>query len=70
MIRSYPAWVATFSIPDKTEVEYINAATYTELTKGIILPETKAIFLKIIDDLKQKCPGFPGHFFIEAAYKV
>ena len=41
-------------IPDNEKVESINAAIYNELGKGIILPETKSIFLKIIDDLKQK----------------
>lgn len=41
-------------IPDKEDVEYINTAIYTELGKGIILPETRTRFLTIINDLNQK----------------
>lgn len=38
-------------IPDETDIEYINAAIYTEFSKGIFLTETKQQFLRIIDGL-------------------
>src|SRR6478735_63685 len=38
-------------IPNETDIEYINDAIYNEMGKGIFLPERKAIFIRIINDL-------------------
>jgi aspartate racemase len=38
-------------IPNEEEIEIINTAIYTEMGKGIFLPETKATFLTIINKL-------------------
>ena len=41
-------------IPDDTEIEYINDCIYSEMSKGIFLPERKAGFIKIIQSLQAK----------------
>ena len=38
-------------IPDESGVEIINKSIYEELGKGILLPETKQLYLTIIDSL-------------------
>ena len=38
-------------IPDEDGIEKVNAAIFNELGKGIILPETKQLFIKIINQL-------------------
>jgi aspartate racemase len=38
-------------IPNETDIEYINDAIYNEMGKGIFLPERKATFIRIINDL-------------------
>ena len=38
-------------IPPQKDIEYINNAIYTEMGKGIFLPETKARFITIINAL-------------------
>ena len=38
-------------IPDEDEIEMINTAIYTEMGKGVFLPDTKQKFLTIIDKL-------------------
>jgi aspartate racemase len=39
-------------IPNETDIEYINDCIYNEMSKGIFLPERKAVFLKIIESLQ------------------
>jgi len=41
-------------IPNEKEIEIINSSIYTELTKGINLPQTKENYLEIINKLKQR----------------
>jgi aspartate racemase len=38
-------------IPNENDIEFINTAIYTEMGKGLFLPETKHRFLEIIDKL-------------------
>ena len=40
-------------IPGKEERDYIHATIFNELGKGILTPELKTKYLKIIDDLKE-----------------
>ena len=40
-------------IPGEADIAYINNAIYTEMGKGIFLPETKDRFIQIIDKLQQ-----------------
>jgi len=40
-------------IPGDEDIAYINNAIYTEMGKGLFLPETKARFIQIIDKLQQ-----------------
>ncbi len=40
-------------IPNEKEIEIINSSIYTELAKGIILPQTKENYLEIINKLNQ-----------------
>jgi aspartate racemase len=40
-------------IPGEDDIAYINKAIYTEMGKGLFLPETKARFIQIIDKLQQ-----------------
>jgi aspartate racemase len=41
-------------IPDENDIQKINEAIYNELGKGIILPETKKLFIGIMDKLIHK----------------
>jgi len=41
-------------IPDAEGVEYVNKSIYEELGKGVILPQTKAQYLAIIDQLREQ----------------
>jgi len=41
-------------IPNEKEIEIINSSIYTELAKGITLPQTKENYLEIINKLKQQ----------------
>jgi aspartate racemase len=41
-------------IPGEEEIAFINHAIYNEMGKGVFLPETKARFLTIIDDLAKE----------------
>jgi len=41
-------------VPEKEDQGFINKVIYQELTKGIIKPESKAQYLKIIDKLRDK----------------
>jgi aspartate racemase len=41
-------------IPDEDGIEKINASIYNELGKGIILAETKQLFLRVIDQLREE----------------
>lgn len=41
-------------IPNEQDVEVINTAIYTEMGKGLFTPETKTMFLSIIDKLIQQ----------------
>ncbi len=41
----------TTIIPDQEDIDYINNAIYTEMGKGLFLPETKEKFLGIINQL-------------------
>jgi aspartate racemase len=38
-------------IPAEDDIELLNSAIYNEMGKGIFLPETKALFLRVIDTL-------------------
>jgi aspartate racemase len=38
-------------IPDQDDIDYINNSIYTEMGKGLFLPETKEKFLRIINQL-------------------
>jgi aspartate racemase len=40
-------------IPGDEDIAYINHAIYTEMGKGLFLPETKARFIQIINTLQQ-----------------
>jgi aspartate racemase len=40
-------------IPVEEDIAYINNAIYTEMGKGLFLPETKARFIQIIDKLQR-----------------
>ena len=40
-------------IPGEEDIAYINNAIYTEMGKGLFLPETKARFVQIINELRQ-----------------
>lgn len=40
-------------IPEEEDIAYINNAIYTEMGKGLFLPETKARFIQIINELLQ-----------------
>jgi aspartate racemase len=40
-------------IPNSTDRDYIHGAIYNEMGKGIFLPETKSIMLKIMGELKE-----------------
>jgi len=44
----------TTLVPDKEDQEFINKVIYEELTKGIIKPESKAGYLKIINGLRDR----------------
>lgn len=39
-------------IPDEADIEIINTAIYTEMSKGLFLPETKNKFIRIIQKLQ------------------
>ncbi len=39
-------------IPDEEDIAYINNAIYTEMDKGVFLPETKKRFIQIINKLQ------------------
>src|SRR5258706_15337854 len=41
-------------IPDEKDIELVNNSIYNELGKGILLPETKQMYLEIIDQLIQQ----------------
>ncbi|MBO9659437.1 MAG: aspartate/glutamate racemase family protein [Chitinophagaceae bacterium] len=41
----------TTIIPDQEDIDYINNAIYTEMGKGVFLPETKEKFLDVINQL-------------------
>ncbi|MES2847759.1 MAG: amino acid racemase [Bacteroidota bacterium] len=41
-------------IPNVDDMEYINAAVYEEMGKGLFLPETKGRIIKIIKELQQQ----------------
>ncbi|MGL6269434.1 MAG: aspartate/glutamate racemase family protein [Chitinophagaceae bacterium] len=40
-------------IPGEEDIAYINHAIYTEMGKGLFLPETKARFIQIINSFKE-----------------
>lgn len=40
-------------IPGEEDIAYINNAIYTEMGKGLFLPETKARFIQIINEFRQ-----------------
>ena len=40
-------------LPEEDDMSYINHAIYTEMDKGLFLPETKKRFIQIIDKLQQ-----------------
>ncbi len=44
----------TTLIPDENDIELVNNSIYNELGKGILLPETKQMYLEIIDQLIQQ----------------
>lgn len=44
----------TTLIPDAAGVEYVNKSIYEELGKGVILPQTKAQYLAIIEQLREQ----------------
>ncbi|WP_455279314.1 aspartate/glutamate racemase family protein [[Eubacterium] cellulosolvens] len=41
-------------VPEKEEQELINKIIFQELTKGIILPKSKAVYVKIINKLRDR----------------
>jgi aspartate racemase len=61
----YKKCLATYNIttliPDENDAEMINNSIYNELGKGILLPETKQMYLEIIDQLIQQ--GAEGIIF-------
>jgi len=44
-------------IPDAADRDYIHAAIYNELGKGLCLPETRSIFLNIMAEMKDRGAG-------------
>jgi aspartate racemase len=48
------AYGITTMIPGQDDIDYINNAIYTEMGKGIFLPETKQKFIEIINKLAQQ----------------